>query len=72
MSEAEELAKLLRADRCAFCGQPAEGNFSIHRDGFAEGPEVELCNKCGGGQRPTCVEIWEAISPLRPGNHESN
>jgi hypothetical protein len=47
---------------CSFCGKPSEGYFSIHRDGFSEGPEVPLCIECGKGERPTCEEIWQHIS----------
>jgi hypothetical protein len=46
---------------CAFCGHPAEGNYSIHRDGFGVGPEVDLCDE-HGGEFPTCDEIWERIA----------
>lgn len=71
MSEALKLAVILRGERCAFCGQPAEGNFSIHRDGFSEGPEVELCDNCGGKQEPTLFEIWSQISQS-PTRHENS
>jgi hypothetical protein len=47
---------------CAFCGKPAEGNFAIHRDGFCVGPEVDLCDACGGEELPSCPEIWEKIA----------
>lgn len=47
---------------CAFCGQPAQGNCSIHRDGFGVGPEVDLCDACGSESEPTCAEIWEKIA----------
>jgi hypothetical protein len=47
---------------CGFCGRPAEGNYSIHRDGFGVGPEVDLCNGCGGSPRPTTKEIWARIA----------
>lgn len=43
---------------CAYCGSPAEGEYSIHRDGFGEGPEVPLCNACGSANGPTCEGIW--------------
>lgn len=32
---------------CAACGKAAEGNYSVHRDGFCSGPEVPLCDDCG-------------------------
>lgn len=46
---------------CAYCGQPAEGNYSIHRDGFGVGPQVPLCDGHGGGDLPTCEQIWEKL-----------
>ena len=52
---------------CAFCGKPAEDNFSIHRDGFGVGPEVDLCDACGGSETPTCEEIWDVIA--KPSDH---
>ncbi len=47
---------------CAFCGEPAEGNSAIHRDGFCEGPTVDLCDACGLHETPTLEEIWGRIS----------
>lgn len=48
---------------CAYCGKhPTEGNCAIHRDGFGEGPEVPLCDACGGEGSPTCEEIWKKTS----------
>lgn len=47
---------------CSFCGETAEGNYSIHRDGFGIGPEVPLCDEHGGHRTPTCAEIWDRIS----------
>lgn len=47
--------------RCAYCGEPAQGNYSIHRDGFGIGPEVPLCNRCGGKRTPSCQDIWDRI-----------
>lgn len=46
---------------CAFCGKKAFGNFSIHRDGLGDGPEVPLCTDCGGNPEPQEVEIWSKI-----------
>lgn len=51
--------------KCAACGKPAEGNRSIHRDGFGIGPEVPLCDACGMHPTPTCPEIWAAIKARR-------
>lgn len=50
---------------CAACGCEDEGNYSIHRDGFCEGPEVPLCDECGGDVIPTCQEIWDMIAERR-------
>ena len=48
---------------CAYCGKPSQGNYAIHRDGFGEGPEVDVCDACGGHPwKPTCEEIWSRIS----------
>jgi hypothetical protein len=53
---------------CVYCEGPAQGNYSIHRDGFDEGPEVPLCDKCGSGPTPTCGDIWAKISTIGPGD----
>jgi hypothetical protein len=50
------------AGTCAYCGGPAEGNYSIHRDGFGEGPEVDLCDAHGGQPEPGLGEVWERIA----------
>lgn len=47
---------------CAYCGEPAEGNYSIHRDGFCVGPEVDLCDRHGSKRFPSCPDIWERIA----------
>ena len=52
----------LLGGRCVYCGAPAEGNYSIHRDGFCEGPEVPLCDACGAHETPTLAEIWARIA----------
>ncbi len=66
MSRSRLLLRLMSA-MCAYCGKSTEGNHTIHRDGFGEGPEVPLCDACGGGLRPTCEEIWARISENRDG-----
>lgn len=48
--------------RCAYCGKPAEGNFSVHRDGLCDGPEVDLCDACGEHETPTLPQIWQRIA----------
>lgn len=47
---------------CVYCDEPAQGNFSIHRDGFGIGPEVALCDACGSTPTPTTGEIWTKIA----------
>lgn len=49
---------------CAYCGKPAEGKYSVHRDSFRRGPEVPLCNACGGMSGPSLDDIWEKIGIL--------
>lgn len=48
---------------CAACGTEIVGEVksTIHRDGFCEGPEVPLCESCGGHELPTCQDLWAAI-----------
>jgi len=44
---------------CANCARPAEGNYSVHRDGFGVGPEVPLCDWCGGSAASMRLdEMW--------------
>lgn len=50
---------------CAACGCPAEGNYSIERDGLGTGNEVDLCDPCGDSPRPTLEELWAAIARRR-------
>lgn len=49
---------------CAYCGKTAQGNFAIHRDGFGEGPEVDLCDGCGACDETvlSCETIWEKFA----------
>jgi len=56
---------------CAYCGKPSEGNHAIHRDGFGVGPQVDLCDACGGDETPTCEQIWDVIAKAshEPGAH---
>ena len=53
-----------KTKKCVYCSKIAEGIYSIHRDGFGIGPEVHLCNSCGGSFKPTCHEIWIKISKI--------
>lgn len=57
---------------CAACGEIIHGKveWSIHRDGFGEGPEVPLCRVCGSDVTPTCEELWAAIRDRVGGCHE--
>lgn len=50
--------------QCAYCGKPAEGNHGCHRDGFCIGPEIDLCDACGGEGPPSLEEIWDRISTM--------
>lgn len=56
---------------CAACGEPAEGHCSIHRDGFGEGPEVELCDACGMQEDPSCETLWARIRERAAVSHSS-
>lgn len=47
---------------CAACGEPTTGEYSIHRDGYGLGPEVELCDACGAHDGPTCEELFRMIA----------
>lgn len=49
---------------CAFCGNPVQGHFSIHRDYIDKGPQVPLCDKCGSAAGPSACEIWAKISQI--------
>lgn len=42
---------------CGYCGRRSEGNYAIHRDGFCKGPEVALCDACGGDAAPSLEEV---------------
>jgi hypothetical protein len=51
---------------CAACGKAAESEngeplYSIHRDGFGDGPEVPLCSGCGSSEHPSCEKLWQQI-----------
>ena len=50
---------------CAFCGAKAEGHYSIHRDGFGVGREVNLCDRDGRSFEPSCEIIWDALKGKR-------
>ena len=50
---------------CAACGEPTQGNHLIHRDGFGDGPEVDLCDGCGGKELPSCETLWKMIRERR-------
>lgn len=46
---------------CAACGGHSDMEYGVHRDGFDDGPEVWLCNNCGGNREPSLPELWAAI-----------
>jgi hypothetical protein len=52
------------APTCAYCGGPHTREYAIHRDGFCQGPQVPLCNRCGGRPKPTERQIWARIATL--------
>lgn len=58
------------AETCAYCGRPAEGNYSIHQFGMDDGPEVPLCDLHGSKVFPTCEEIWAGIARRESVNKE--
>jgi hypothetical protein len=52
-----------RAPRlCAYCAQPAEGRYGVHRDGYGVGPLMDLCTACGAHDTPTLADIWDRIA----------
>lgn len=51
----------LAGRRCCYCGDSAQGNFSVHRDGIDVGPLLDLCDQCGSGVTPTLETIWERL-----------
>ncbi|MFA5052815.1 MAG: hypothetical protein WC565_02055 [Parcubacteria group bacterium] len=57
--------------KCAYCGGPAQGNYSLHRDGFCVGPEVDLCDNCGSGVTPSCEQIWDQIAVRKDRPHKT-
>ena len=55
-------------ERCVYCDGPAEGHYAVHRDGFGVGPEVPLCDACGGHLEPTLADIWTRIAQPAEGD----
>lgn len=51
----------MTAEACAYCGDACSGKYTIHREGFGYGPEVGLCDACGGPGNPESNEIWQRI-----------
>ena len=48
---------------CCYCGAPATGEeYSTHRDGMDEGPELPLCVGCGENDGLTCETLWARIA----------
>lgn len=50
---------MMKTEPCCYCCRPTQGEYSIHRDGFGEGPEIDLCNACAENDNITCEMIWE-------------
>lgn len=52
---------------CPACGAAIKGraHFGIHRDGFGQGPQVSICDACGGNEAITCEDLWAAIKVRR-------
>jgi hypothetical protein len=50
---------------CAACGQLCAGDYSVHRDGFCDGPEVDICRDCGAYETPTIQTVWAMIARRR-------
>lgn len=52
---------------CAACGVTWTGDvtYFIHRDGYGIGPEVVICQLCGGESLPTTEELWSWIAERR-------
>ena len=59
--------ELRAGETCCYCRGLIgdELRYSIHRDGFGEGPEVPLCVTCAEDDRITCEMIWRRCA--RPG-----
>ncbi len=55
---------------CAACGDPAEGNDRIHRDGAGRGPLVALCDPCAAAEVDPAT-IWARIRERRVGAGEA-
>lgn len=45
---------------CAFCQKSVQGKYSIHRDAFGAGPEVDLCD----GKHSAAAIVRHAISAI--------
>lgn len=47
---------------CAPCGRQIKRvRFSMATGDFCQGPEVPLCEKCGGKEYPRMEDLWTAI-----------
>lgn len=59
-------------ERCANCDVPVlVRRHAIHRDGFGLGPEVPLCDACGGERGPSCEKIWARIAARTQSQHRA-
>lgn len=55
---------MIQINACVYCGQQAEGNYLIERDGMGSKPALPLCDACGGHQWPTLQDIWARVALL--------
>lgn len=53
--------KTARMRLCAYCGEPAQGRYSIHETDNVSGAEVPLCDLCGDLDGPGVETIWAQI-----------
>lgn len=47
-----------KAKTCAYCGGPAEGNYSVHRDGFGDGPARVALASLSDRERHLLIAIY--------------
>lgn len=65
MSAAQVRDPLGAGHDCAACGKTTQGHHAVHRDGMDLGPEVPICDECGGNETPRLPLLWKAIAARR-------